>query len=56
MLFLCSAYARAKKVRVGPELARGLGLGVRIQVSPGGWGGGKSPPHWDILEREGAAS
>jgi hypothetical protein len=36
MLSLCSAYARAKKVKVGPEFARGLELGVRIRVSP--WG------------------
>jgi hypothetical protein len=31
---LCSAYARAKKVKVGPELARGLELGFGLV--PGG--------------------
>jgi hypothetical protein len=35
MLSLYSAYIRARKVRVSPELARGLGSGVRVRVSPG---------------------
>jgi hypothetical protein len=52
MLSLCSAYARAKKVKVGHELTRGLELGARIRVSPGESRGGERPPHWDILERE----
>jgi hypothetical protein len=36
MLSLCSAYARAKKVKVGPEFARGLELGFGLV--PGGVG------------------
>jgi hypothetical protein len=35
-----------------PSLRGGLGSGVRVWVSPGGWGGGESPPHWDILKRK----
>jgi len=48
MLSLCSAYTQAR-VRVSPELARGL----RVRVSPGGLGGGESPPQRDILKCKG---
>jgi hypothetical protein len=43
---------RARKIQVGPGLARGLRVGVRVRVSSRGLGGDESPPHWDILERE----
>jgi hypothetical protein len=62
LLMLCIYFAYIYKLyklyglgRFGlvPSLRGGLGSGLRIRVSSGGLGGGKSPPYWDILKRKG---
>jgi hypothetical protein len=56
ILGICSPYALHMyglhglgRFGLVPSLRGGLGSGLRVWVSPGGLGGGESPPHRDIL-------
>jgi len=60
MLSLCSPCALhiyglkgLRRFGLVPSLRGDLGSGVRVSVSPGGLGGGESPPYYDMLKRKG---